>query len=146
MKKNDVLYVGVSVNPHDIKNLLKETPFSEYSVKEEAHMTVCFRPNNSRLAELMPLIGKEVELHVEAVGTLTENSILMNVGLRISADGLEQIILPPNVPHITVWINEEKKAKAVNTRHCQWTHPLSATLQGRLAVYNGKNEWAFSVE
>lgn len=145
MKKKDILYMGVSVNPHDIKTLLKGTPFSEYPVKEEAHMTISFRPSEERFAELLPLVGKEVELQVQAIGTLTETDVLMNIGLRIS-DSLAKALLPPSVPHITVWINEKKKAKAVNTRNCQWTTPLSATLRGRVAVYNGRNQWAFSVE
>lgn len=145
MKRKEVLYVGVSVNPNDIKTLLVGSPFSEYPVKEEAHMTVCFRPDEEQLTNLLPLVGKEVELSIGAVGTLIQNGILMNVGLKVTTSSLKEVLLPAT-PHITVWINVAAKAKAVNTRDCQWTTPLSATLRGRVAVYNGRNQWAFSVE
>lgn len=146
MKREDILYVGVSVNPVEIKNLLQGTPFADFSVKQEAHMTIAFRPDEGRLAELLPLVGKEMSLSVEAIGTLTENGVLMNVGLKVGADSLEEVFMPTNIPHVTVWINVEAGAKAFNTFKCQWNTPLNAVLNGKIALYNGRNEWDFTVE
>ena len=151
MEKEKVLYIGFWVNPKDIKELLKNTPFKGYTIKPEAHMTVSFKPNRERFAELLPYIGEKITLNVESIGTLHKDGILCNIGLKINADNLGMFI-SENTPHITVWINTKEKrggkliAKAFETFKCNWDNPISANLIGRLAVFNGKNEWDFSVQ
>lgn len=65
-------------------------------------MTISFRPNEKRLIELLSLVGKEVKLHIESVGTLTENSVLMNVVLKINTDSLDEVLCFNRTTHIAV--------------------------------------------
>ena len=152
MKKDDILYIGFWVDPEAIKALLQGTPFEGYVVKPESHMTVAFRPDKERLSELLPHLGQEITLTMESIGTLHKNGILCNIGLKSNADNLG-VFMPETTPHITVWIITQEKnkagkliAKAFETFKCKWDNPISADLVGRLAVFNGKNEWDFSVQ
>lgn len=143
MEMKDILYIGVRVDPKDVERVLLGTPYENYPAKGEAHMTIAYKPNIKRLSELLPLLGREVELSIQGVGDLVEDGVVKNVGLKVAAP---EGFMPENVPHITVWTNDEAGARAVNTHKCTWKIPLRGTIRGKIAAFNAQNDWAFTIQ
>lgn len=100
-------------------------------LKEQLHMTLAFyggKKDADRTGQLKDIeLGEQTSLDVVRLGALVKDGVVMNVGLEIDKDSISRTldsgrnlgdIQRGKHPHVTLYVNKDAGAKAVDTEKC----------------------------
>lgn len=155
MKMKDVLYWGILVNEGQAINAILNTGNQLISAPQKSmHLTLEYFGGKTEKNIPVERIGEEVEILATAYGTYIKNGIIANQGLLVPSTSLAEVGLKSknDVPHITVAISNQidekgkKIGKAVETSKCDFNIPVHVKIKGRIAVFDGSNNYSFTVE
>lgn len=140
MKRQDLLYIALRFSAAEIRAALKDQPKFIHDIKQELHMTVSFKPSQTDLRALLPLLGSSFPVQAAAIGVYEKNGQTRNIGILLDPSSLPKPVADHadlTNPHITIWI--ANGARAYDTRYALPVAPLRCQLTGTLAVYDRNN-------
>ena len=90
--------------------------------------------NNQSKSLFASELGETVYMQVDKVGVYFDGNTPLNLGAELNKDYLKKMRLPSgrslydistsDIPHVTIAINQNAQAKAVDTQKCFWTKKM----------------------
>lgn len=154
MKKENITYWGILVDSDAAVSIVRNTDQLISEPQKSMHLTLEFFGGKAEKNIQVERLGEEVEILVTAYGTYEKNGVVANQGLYVPAESLAAVGLcsKNDVPHITVAISQEtdekgkRIGKAVETAKCNFSTPVEVKIKGRIAVFDGSNDYSFTIE